>query len=153
LRLFPWQKPKPFFSEEENRQLVAAIQHAEMDTSGEVRVYIESHCRFVDAVDRAHEIFFKLGMDKTELRNATLVYVAMKDRQTAVYGDTGIHEKVGEKYWQDVVTKMLMHFRQDKLATGICHGIEDLGKALQYYFPYNKETDKNELPDDIVFGK
>jgi uncharacterized membrane protein len=35
-------------------------------------------------------------MQKTELRNATLVYVAIKDRQLAVFGDEGIHQKVGK---------------------------------------------------------
>jgi uncharacterized membrane protein len=151
--LFPWQKHKEFFSEQEKQQLVAAIQQAEQSTSGEVRVYVESKCKFVDALDRAREIFSKLGMEKTDLRNATLVYLAVKDRQAAVYGDEGIHQKVGDDYWQNVVKNMLLQFRQEKLADGVCQGIIGLGKALQTYFPYNQDTDKNELPDEIVFGK
>jgi uncharacterized membrane protein len=150
---FPWQKKTEFFSEQEKQQLVDAIQQAEQQTSGEVRIFIESRCRFVNALDRAQEIFFSLGMDKTELRNATLIYVAVKDKQAAVFGDQGIHEKVGQAYWTNVVNKMLAIFRNEKLADGICHGIHDLGEALKLYFPYNKETDKNELPDDIVFGR
>ena len=82
-----------------------------------------------------------------------MIYIAVKDKQAAVYGDEGIHQKVGKKYWEDVVVKMLLHFRQEKLADGIIHGIDDLGKALQFYFPYDNKTDKNELPDEIVFGK
>lgn len=150
---FPWQKKKEFFTEEEKKQLVDAIKKAEHRTSGEVRVFVESKCRYVNAVDRAQEIFFSMKMNETELRNATLVYVAVKDRQAAVFGDEGIHQKVGENYWKDVVSKMLLHFKQEKLADGICHGIHDLGEALQFYFPYNQSTDKNELPDEIVFGK
>lgn len=150
---FPWQKKKEFFTEEEKKQLIDAIKKAEHRTSGEVRVFVESKCRYVNAVDRAQEIFFSMKMNETELRNATLVYVAVKDRQAAVFGDEGIHQKVGENYWKDVVSKMLLHFKQEKLADGICHGIHDLGEALQFYFPYNQSTDKNELPDEIVFGK
>jgi uncharacterized membrane protein len=150
---FPWQKTKEFFNQEEKQLLVEAIQRAEQRTSGEVRVYIESKCRFVDALDRAQEIFYKLGMNQTAERNATLVYVAVKDKQAAVFGDEGIHQKVGSKYWQDVVSKMLLHFKQQRLADGICQGITDLGEALQQYFPYNQDTDKNELPDEIVFGR
>jgi uncharacterized membrane protein len=153
VRIFPWQKKKEFFSEEEKQQLVQAIQLAEQKTSGEVRVFIESKCRFVDALDRAREIFFKLEMDQTEQRNATLVYVAIDDHQAAVFGDEGIHQKVGEQYWQDVVKKMLLQFRQQNLAEGICQAVTDLGQALQFYFPYNRDTDKNELPDEIVFGR
>jgi uncharacterized membrane protein len=153
LKIFPWQKKKEFFTEEEKKQLIEAIQNAEQQTSGEVRVFVESKCRFVDPVDRAQEIFLKLKMNETELRNATLVYVAVKHKQAAVFGDEGIHQKTGEKYWQDVVQKMLLHFKQEKLADGICQGITDLGQALKFYFPFDRQTDKNELPDEIVFGK
>jgi len=153
VRIFPWQKKKDFFSQEENQQLVDAIQKAEQQTSGEVRIFVESKCRYVDALDRAHEIFFSLKMNETELRNGTLIYVAVKDKQAAVFGDEGIHQKVGAQYWKDVVTKMLFQFQNQKLADGICQGIYDLGEALKFYFPYHSDTDKNELPDEIVFGR
>lgn len=153
MRIFPWKKKKDFFSQEENQQLVDAIQKAEQQTSGEVRIFVESKCRYVDALDRAKEIFFSLKMNETELRNGTLIYVAVKDKQAAVFGDEGIHQKVGAQYWKDVVTKMLFQFRNQKLADGICQGIHDLGEALKFYFPYQSDTDKNELPDEIVFGR
>jgi uncharacterized membrane protein len=150
---FPWQKKEEFFTEEEKQQLVNAIQEAERQTSGEVRIFVESKCRFMDALDRAKEIFFQLKMNETEQRNATLVYVAVKDHQVAVFGDEGIHQKVGEKYWRDEVAKMLLHFKQQHLADGICQAVTDLGQALQLHFPYNRDTDKNELPDEIIFGR
>lgn len=150
--IFPWQKHKEFFSADEKLQLVNAIKNAEQRTSGEIRLFVESKCRFVNAVDRAEEIFMRLQMNKTELRNATLIYIAVKDKQAAVFGDEGIHQQVGEKYWKDVVTKMLFEFRKEKLIEGIYSAIGQLGEALVYYFPYNKDTDKNELPDEIVFG-
>ena len=153
MNIFPWKKKVEFFNEEETQLLISAIQKAEQATSGEVRVFVESKCRFVHALDRAREIFFQLKMHETELRNATLVYVAVKDKQAAVFGDEGIHQKVGTKYWQDVVTKMLFQFRNQNLADGICSGITDLGEALKFYFPYNRDTDKNELPDEIIFGR
>ncbi len=150
---FPWQKKREFFTAEETQQLVAAIQKAEQRTSGEVRLFIESKCRFMDAVDRAKEIFIQLSMDKTDLRNATLIYIAIDDKQAAVIGDEGIHQKVGQDYWKVEVSKMLQQFRAEKLADGICIAITDLGEALQHHFPYNSDTDKNELPDDIIFGR
>ena len=153
MNLFPWKKKKEFFTPEEKQQLVDAIQKAEQRTSGEIRIFVESKCRFVDALDRAKEIFFNLKMHETKERNATLIYVAVKDKQAAVFGDEGIHQKVGKQYWEDEVKKMLLHFRNHHLADGICQGITDLGEALQFYFPYERTTDKNELPDDIVFGR
>ena len=153
MKLFPWQKQKEFFTSEEKKQVVDAIQKAEQRTSGEVRVFVESRCRFVDAIDRAKELFFQLGMDKTEERNGTIVYVAVKDRQAAVFGDEGIHQKLGQKYWEEEVNKMMVCFRQSNLADGIIQCVSDIGDALYQNFPYDHKTDKNELPDDIVFGR
>lgn len=153
MNIFPWQKKKDFFTEEEKQQLIDAIQKAEQQTSGEVRIFVESKCKYVDALDRAHEVFFALKMHETELRNGTLIYVAVKDKQAAVFGDEGIHQKVGSNYWKDVVTKMLLQVRNQNLVDGICQGIHDLGQALKSHFPYNSDTDKNELPDEIIFGR
>ena len=153
MTLFPWRKQKKFFSDEESHLVVKAIQHAEKNTSGEVRVFIESRCRWVDAIDRAAEVFFSLKMDQTELRNAVLVYVAIKDRQLAVFGDTGIHEKVGDEYWNKVVKEMLAGFNSNNYAQSLAGCVMQIGEALHREFPYNKDVDKNELPDEIVFGK
>ena len=122
-------------------------------TSGEVRVFVESKCSYVDAIDRAAELFFKLQMQKTDDRNAVLVYVAMKDRQLAVFGDEGIHKRVGDEYWNTEVKKMISNFNRENYAKGISEVVKDIGVALTQHFPYNNASDKNELPDDIVFGK
>lgn len=107
----------------------------------------------MDPIDRAKEIFLQLGMQNTDERNATLVYVAVDDRQAAILGDAGIHQKVGQTYWEAEVKKMLLYFRQQQLTEGLCQVITDIGEALHLHFPYSSEHDKNELPDEIVFGK
>lgn len=147
------RKKQKFFTQEENQFIVQAVKEAEHQTSGEVRVFVESRCSWVDAIDRAAEIFFSLKMEKTEQRNAVLVYVAIKDRQLAVFGDEGIHQKVGDEYWNKVVKLMISHFNKENFAEGIRHCVLDVGEALKNYFPYNKDTDKNELPDGIEFGR
>lgn len=151
--MFSLFKKKPFFNEEEKQQIVAAVRAAEKRTSGEVRVFVESRCRYVDAIDRAAELFFRLEMDETDDHNAVLLYVAMKDRQLAVFGDEGIHKKVGTEYWNREVGLLISNFNKENYAEGISKCVEDIGEALHYFFPYENDTDKNELPDDIVFGK
>lgn len=153
MKLFPWLKKKSLLSDEDNRLVVKAIRQAEKSTSGEVRVFIESRCSWMNAMDRAAEIFFSLKMEQTEQRNATLVYIALKDRQLAVFGDEGIHQKVGTEYWNKVVADMLRDFSSENYGKGIAECVIQIGNALQTYFPYDKQTDKNELPDEIVFGK
>lgn len=148
-----FRKKKSLLDEESNRLIVKAIRHAEQRISGEVRVYVESRCRFMNALDRAAELFHTLKMSNTEYRNATLVYVAVKDRQVAVFGDEGIHQKVGTAYWDNVVQEMLASFNSDNYAKAISEAVIQIGNALQAHFPYDKEADKNELPDEIVFGR
>ncbi|MDX2048904.1 MAG: TPM domain-containing protein [Chitinophagaceae bacterium] len=147
----PFRK-KSFFTHEEEEKIVQAIRNAERMTSGEVRLYVESRCRFVDPVDRAAEVFYGLKMDQTDDRNGVLVYVAMKDHQLAIYGDEGIHKKVGGDFWRTEVEKMISDFNTTDYTQGIIHIVNDIGEALHKHFPYMKDEDKNELPDNIVFG-
>jgi uncharacterized membrane protein len=116
-------------------------------------VYVESRCRFVDPLDRAAEVFNLLNMQKTSARNAVLLYFAVKDRQLAVLGDQGIHEKVGEDFWQKQVSQILSRFQREHFAEAITRMIKEIGDALKYHFPFDRQTDVNELPDDIVFGR
>lgn len=149
----PFFPKKQFFTEAEKQRVVSAIGQAERETSGEVRVYVESRCRYVNPLDRAVEVFAGLKMEQTAARNAVLVYVALKDRQLAIYGDSGIHEKVGDAFWNDKVGLILSHFYKANYADGIARVVGEIGAALQQHFPYDEGTDKNELPDDIVFGR
>jgi len=147
-----FNRKKKFFTEEQQQVIVSAIQSAERCTSGEVRVYVESRCSYMDALDRAVEVFAKMEMYKTQERNAVLVYIATEDHQLAIFGDEGIHQKVGNEYWNTEVAKMIRDFNRDDFAKGIAGCIEDIGKALEHYFPYTNQ-DKNELSDQIEFGR
>ena len=151
--MFSFFKKKDFFSEEEKKQIVEAVRIAEQRTSGEVRVFIESRCRYVDPLDRAAEVFFNLKMNETKDRNAVLLYIAMKDRQLAVFGDEGIHNKVGTDYWNKEINLLINEFNTAHYGDGISQCVRDIGEALHQYFPFDNDTDKNELPDEIIFGK
>ena len=147
------KKGKGYFTDREQEKIVAAIREAERLTSGEIRVFVEGKCRFVDAIDWAGEIFYQLRMNETLHHNATLIYVAMKHRQVAIYGDEGIFRKTGSAFWHETIGEILLHFNKENYVTGICEVVQKLGQALAWHFPFEPGTDKNELPDQIVFGK
>lgn len=147
-----FSKRKPFFSPEENEQIVESIREAERQTSGEVRIFVESRCKYVDALDRAKEIFDNLKMEETEFRNGVLLYVAIEDKQLAVFADSGIHEATGNEYWKNVVHEILSVFSKNNIVEGITTTILSIGQALKNHFPYEQKMDKNELPDEIIFG-
>lgn len=153
MRFFPSFKSNSFFSSTENARIIQAIREAEQRTSGEIRIYIENRCRFVDPLDRAAEIFWGLKMDHTVYRNSVLLYVAIKDHQFAIFADEGIHEKLSSEFWQKEVNVMSRHFRENHYLEALLRVIADMGEVLHQKFPFDSASDKNELPDDIVFGK
>lgn len=134
--------------------VVAAIRLAEVRTTGEIRVFIERHCAYMDALDRAIELFASLGMEQTEERNAILVYVAVNDKQFAIYGDEEIYRKAGgPHFWQRAAQVLQGALRKGDIVEGLVACINELGTALANHFPYDSDVEKNELPDEIVFGK
>lgn len=151
--MFSLFKKKEFFSAKDKEQIVQAIRVAEKETSGEIRIYVESKNAYMDAIDRAAEIFFKLKMQETDHRNAVLLYIAMKDHELALFADEGIYQKAGKEYWDNAVKNMLSQFTKENISNGIEQCITQIGQTLKEKFPYIPTEDKNELPDDIVFGK
>ena len=128
-----------------------AILNAELDTSGEIRVHIESVFKD-DVMDRATFIFKKLKMHRTELRNGVLFYLAVKSRKFAIIGDVGINKEVPKDFWNEIKEKMAEYFKENKFTEGLVFGISETGAHLKKHFPYHLD-DINELSDDISFGK
>jgi uncharacterized membrane protein len=151
--IFPLFKKAPFFTEAEKLRIVEAIRAAELHTSGEIRVYVESKNMYVDPMDRATEVFYDLKMDKTADRNAVLLYIAMIHKELVLFGDEGIYNQVGELFWSNAVKNMIAQFEGENICNGIVKCIATIGETLREKFPYDAVNDKNELPDDIVFGK
>lgn len=152
--MFPFSKKKPLLSSAEQEQVVACIREAESRTTGELRVFVESKCNKADAMERAVELFEKLGMTATEKRNAVLVYLATEDRKYAIAGDKEIYEKAGgAAFWQAAAEKLKGHLQAGEVATGLANCVKELGNAMATHFPYDPAITRNELPDEIVFGK
>jgi len=137
----------------DKQELVEAIQLAEKNTSGEIRVFVETKLGKVDALTRAKEIFFKNKMNETKERNGVLVYVAVNDKKIAIYADQGIYEKMGIEFWYTQVQEMTSHFKLMNYIAGISTVVNEIGIALQNHFPYDRSNDTNELSDEIMIGK
>jgi uncharacterized membrane protein len=150
--MFSLFKKKEFFTAAQKERIVAAIRSMEQETSGEIRVYVESKNPFMDPVDRARQVFYKLKMQDTEHRNGVILYIATKHHELALFGDEGIYKATGAEYWDNAVKNMVSKFRSDDICEGMVECIRTVGETLKEKFPYNKTEDKNELPDDIVFG-
>ena len=143
-------KALDYFTEQDKNLISNSVKDAENHTSGEIRVYLEDHCKG-DVMDRAAFIFAELRMHKTEQRNGVLIYLALQEHKFAVLGDAGINAIVIPDFWNTVKELMLEHFINGRYTDGLVAGITEAGKVLKAHFPFEK-GDSNELSDEVVIG-
>jgi len=140
-----------FITEADKAVLVKEIESAELMTSGEIRVHIESNCSS-DPVARAVAVFNTLKMYRTKDRNAVLIYIAFHSRKLAIIGDSGINAVVPEGFWDDVKEVLLWHFATGNVVEGLKQAIAMAGAKLKEYFPYQTD-DTNEQSNEISIGE
>lgn len=144
-------KSRELLSDTDQKAIIAAIKAAELNTSGEIRVHIESYCKESNVLDRAAIVFAELNMHKTEQRNGVLFYLATVDKKFAILGDVGINTKVPKDFWSNIKDEMAIRLKKGLLTESLTVGIFMAGEKLKEHFPY-QSNDINELPDDISFG-
>jgi len=133
-------------------RIKSAIQAAEKRTSGEIRVSV-SQFFWGRVRPVAERTFRRLGMTATKDRNGILFFIVPSRRRFVVLGDEGIHAKVGQEFWDALTADLSGDFKQGRFQDGLLKAIADVGEKLATHFPYDPLTDKNELPDDIDFGR
>lgn len=141
---------KKLLSADDEKLVVEAIRLVERQSSGEVRIFIEEFCADSPLV-RVAELFKKNGMDKTKYRNGVLIYLAWGTREMAIWGDEGIHERVGLEFWALERDVLRQYFQSSQYAEGLCSVIKQVGEQLEAHFPH-EPGDVNELPDEIIYG-
>jgi uncharacterized membrane protein len=139
-----------FLTEAEESAVVIAIQEAEKNTSGEIRVHIENKTE-KPTLERAKEVFLFLKMNETKEKNGILLYVGIFHKQFAIIGDEGINSKIPNDFWNEEKELVLSCFSKQQYKEGLVETIQRIGEKLKVYFPYKKE-DTNELSDEISKG-
>lgn len=139
-----------FFTKDDEARIIGAIQDAEHNTSGEIRVHLEKKLE-ADVLNEAQQTFAKLGMHKTAARNGVLIFIAPEHRQLAIVGDEGINKIVGADFWAAERDLLQQHFKQGAYVDGLCQAIAQVGEKLKTHFPYQTD-DINELPDEISYS-
>jgi uncharacterized membrane protein len=140
-------KVEDFLTKAEESEVVEAIRLAEKNTSGEIRVHLEKKTS-IAPIERAVEVFHELKMNETQLRNGVIIYVAVKSKQFAIYGDEGINTKVTTDFWDTTKNIMLHHFKNGANKLALVEGIQHIGFQLKSHFPF-EENDTNELSNEI----
>jgi len=139
-----------FLSESDEKEVIKAIQKAELNTSGEIRIHIEGKAT-KDAYERALDVFNELNMHQTAQRNGVLIYVATEDKKFAICGDKGINDVVADDFWDSTRDTIAEHFKKGNFKDGIVAGILNAGVQLKQFFPWQTD-DENELSNEISKG-
>ena len=139
---------RSLLSAEQEQALVDAITQAELHTSGEIRIHLEKSTGNASSEQRAKQWFGKLEMHKTAEKNGVLFYLAIQDRQLALWAGEGINEKVPANFWQEIIDLMISEFKVGHFSEGLIAGVEKTGKALGEFFP-RQDDDVDELSNEI----
>jgi uncharacterized membrane protein len=141
-------KHQEFLSALDQKRIEKAIENAEKQTSGEIRVHVQRRVVGAEIRAVAEKTFERLGMTKTALRNGVLLFIASEDQRFVVLGDRAINDKVPPGFWDDVLAKLAVCFKAGQFTDGIVEAVGAAGEHLARYFP-PIEGDVNELPNAI----
>ncbi|QBO58144.1 hypothetical protein NBC122_01317 [Chryseobacterium salivictor] len=130
--------------------LVEAIQTAENQSTGEIRIHIDSTTEGNNA-EIAFEVFKRLCKDQTAEKNAVLFHVNFEQQYLTIIGDEGIHKKVHQKFWDQMHDELTTAFSKGRYFESLKKAIVETGTELKKYFPIVGEN-PNELPNEITFS-
>jgi len=128
--------------------IVQAIREAEISTSAEIRVHYTTKKSNLHLLQEAEKTFVDLKMHQTENRNGVLIFIRLKSKEISIIGDIGIHQHVGNEFWEAVKDVMINTIKTSNITQGIITGVELAGKQLSNFFPPSHEN-LNELTDEI----
>ncbi len=117
----------------DRQRIDQALRRAEAGTTSRIIVRIVSDTS-LDAMERAKAEFLVGGMHTHPAANAALILVAPKARAFAVLGDRALHERVGQRFWDETIERMSEAFKTQSITDAIVLGIDRLGDALHEHF-------------------
>ncbi|RXK08253.1 hypothetical protein CRV07_00135 [Halarcobacter ebronensis] len=101
------------------------------------------------ASKKAHEEFIKLGLDRTETKEAIMFFVSVEEKFVQIITDKNIKEKIEDNYWQNIVDEFILDVKNRDFSKGYMKAIDSCSKLLIKEFPIQKD-DKNELSNEVI---
>ena len=113
------------------------------------RRLISKH-RVAEAVHtRSLAAFTGHGLHYTKAHTGILILASLLERRVVVLADRGIHEKVADGTWEEVVKILTAGLKSGEACDAFCKAIERCGAILAEHFPRQTE-DQDELPNRLV---
>ncbi len=115
-----------------------------------IRLLLVPHrIRYKRAHLNALQQFLARNVHITEHRTGILLFVSMAEHYAEVIADAGIHARVEQDEWNDIVASLIHHASRRQVAEGFVLAIDQAGKLLEKHFPVGSHT-INELDDHLI---
>lgn len=105
--------------------------------------------RYARASRAAHEQFYLRDVHRTQESSGVLLFVSSAERYVEIIADEGIHTKVGEKRWQEIIDVFVSEVKSGRTAAGFENAVAAIGDAMAAHYP-RASDDVNELPNRLV---
>lgn len=143
--------PRLFFSDEEKKRIIHAVEEGEKKTAAEIVVRMEKNCPGAP-IERCRELLQSLGITATTGRTGLIILISLQDHKVAVFGDEAIDRVIGQEGWRDICDQLVKGFKEGKPCEALCEAIQSLAEKLSVCFPCSPE-DVNELPNEPSFSE
>lgn len=111
--------------------------------------FIPRHVKHAHASRLAQAQFYVQGVQLTPHHSGVLFFVSLAERYVEIVADKGIHEKLGEARWQDIIDGFVAQVSRGKVVDGFVDAISACGAAMAQHYPPDP-TDTNQLSDGLV---
>ena len=127
--------PIQFHAEIDKARLIAAIADAERATTGKIYVYV-SHRAITDPMAAAQKRFARLGLSRIhDHRASVLLYLAPLTKKFAIIGDTAIHDRCGDSYWNQLAESLSSDLKTGNATRALLNAVASLKRTLAEHFP------------------
>ncbi|WP_420576547.1 TPM domain-containing protein [Ekhidna sp.] len=98
---------------------------------------------------RAKEAFLNEKVYDTKERVGILIYISRLEHVVLVMGDEGINAKVKKDDWEKVVSLITDGLKRRQIGDGLVNGINHCKELLLHHGFVRKDSDTNELSDEL----
>lgn len=105
-----------------------------------------------EVLEKAYEVFFVNGPNRTEHRATSVIYFSLLERKVHLIVDRAINRKLEQDDLKKVIEIIEDEFKQQNYFDGFETAIETLERLILYYFPTKVLEEKpTELPNQVKF--
>jgi putative membrane protein len=98
---------------------------------------------------RAENVFLEEEVFNTRHRTGIMIFISFFEHEVIVMADRGISKVVDQREWDNIVSELISHIKQNKVVEGIEASVKRCGQILLEQGFTKTADDINELGDDL----